>query len=483
MTSLRGRTRDSSWQWLIIGVVLGLGCSSVACLGSYAAGLLKFNVPGVAVAQDSTPTLGPTLTPVVITVIASPAPTSTNPSVATSAATTAALVQGSDNPTPTSFVVAATTASPATAAVNSAVSAGTEQVVGTSLVPPSKPPPTRVPGTQSASGVGITLEPQGTNIPQALAPTDLVTINGGIFKMGTTSKEAQQAVDDCTTRDKGKCVLESAADSIGEHDVTLDSFQIEKFEVSYEQYLAFLNSLSDSYKSACGGQPCVALQDNAQYKVSVIKQEGAEYKLTSELYRDRPVQFVTWYGADAYCRSIGRRLPTEAEWERAARFTDKRIYPWGNDWDPTGARANTNKPTSQGGPLPIDKYANGVSQEGVYNLAGNVAEWVSDWYDANYYKSADTQRFVKPKGPAKGDQKVVRGGSWDNPPFFARAVHRQSFSPTVASATIGFRCAADGAANKTGGSGSGANPTTSGGSSGTAATPTKKGTLVPNPAG
>ncbi len=470
MSSLRGRTRDSSWQWLVIGIVLGLGCSSVACLGSYAAGLLKFNVPGAAVAEAATPTIGASPTPVVIVVTASQAATNTPPPATTAAAQNATADAAGATATP--YVIVATNAPAVTA---NAAEPTQAVVVGTNIVPPTLPPVTRVPGTQSASGVGITLEPIGTNIPQELAPSDLITINGGIFKMGTTTKEAQQAVDDCLTRDKAKCDLNFTSDSIGEHDVTLDTFQIEKFEVSNDQYLAYLNSLSTSYKSACGGQPCIAIQDNAQFKNSVVKLEGTAYKLVNELYRDRPVQFVTWYGADAYCKAVGRRLPTEAEWERAARFTDKRVYPWGNDWDAT--KANTNKPTSQGGPLPVDKYVTGSSQEGVLNLAGNVSEWVNDWYDATYYKTSDTQRFFHPKGPAKGDQKVVRGGSWDNPPFFARAVHRQSFAPTTASTTIGFRCAANGAANGTSGS---TNPGTGTGGN-TATTPTRKPTLASNP--
>ncbi len=103
----------------------------------------------------------------------------------------------------------------------------------------------------------------------------MVTVPGGIFKMGTTDKEATQAIDDCTTRDKAKCTLDMTQDSIPEHDVTLDTFQVEKYTVSYAQYVAYLNTLSTSYKTACEGEPCVALQDSNQFKGSYIKQEGS----------------------------------------------------------------------------------------------------------------------------------------------------------------------------------------------------------------
>jgi len=465
MSSLRGRTRDSSWQWLVIGVILGLGCSSVACLGSYALGVIALKVPGIAVAEAPTPTVGPTATPLTIIITTTPLPTSVPATLAPLTNSTMAATAAS-TPAATNYVINATSAVAVAANGTMAATAAATQNV----------PPTAVPADPLSSGTsGGALNPPGATANAAsggsslteLTRTELIAIKAiSGFQMGTTQTEASSAVDDCVNRDKGKCAIGDASDSINNQpSINIDAFQIEKYEVSYDQYLTYLNSLTDSYKTACDATACLALQDNGNYKGSYIKLDGAVYKLTSPLESTHPVAFVTWYGADAYCKAIGRRLPTEAEWERAARSTDRRIYPWSSAWD--GTKANTSRP-SQGGSLPVDSYANGASEEGVVNLAGNVAEWVSDWYDPNFFKNSRT--FTNPKGPAKGTQKVVRGGSWDEIPFFARAVQRQSHEPGLPTASIGFRCAADGTANSGG--------TSNGGTTG-GAPPAAKATLAP----
>ena len=307
-----------------------------------------------------------------------------------------------------------------------------------------------------------------------MTTTELVTINGGTFKMGTTAKESAQAVDDCTNRDKGLCQIAYTSDSQPEHDVTLNTYQLEKYAVTYEQFLAFLNSRNESYKTACGGQQCVAIQD-AQNKASPIKFDGVAYQVTA-VFLKNPVTFVTWYGANSYCKAIGRRLPTEAEWERGARYTDKRLYPWGSSWDP--ANANTSRPTpGKGFTVPIGSYPTGASPEGLYEVVGNASQWVADWYDANYYKSTDQTHWLNPKGPPTGTEKIYRGGEWDEAPFFARAVNRQSAPPDTARSGTGFRCAADAGANGTGDSSS----TGGTGANNTSGTPTAavKPTLAP----
>src|SRR5450432_1207837 len=438
MSLSRGRTRDSSWQWLVIGVVLGLGCSGVMCLALYALNYVRFGVPGQSeVAAAPTIIVVTSTAQAAVVVPATAAPTQI-------LSTPAGTSNASQAPTATVFSVQPTDSN----ATEAAVAANpTLPLVGTLIASPL--PPTTIATTPASSqATNSTALPgvtgNGAGLPPSIAVGELVTVQGGIFEMGTTQNEIQQAVDDCTTRDKGKCDVSMSEDSFPPHNVTVNTFRLEKYEVSYEQYVAFLNYLGPkSHLTQCDGQPCAAITD-PEHLGSYIKFDGTKYSVGSEIYTRRPVAYVTWYGAEQYCKTIGRRLPTEAEWERAARDGDKRIYPWGNDWDPTKAR--TSRPKNEGGPDQIDAFKNGVSADGILNLAGNVSEWVSDWYEASYYKTlASTPNVIDPQGPINSSvgTKVVRGGDWDALPFFARSVHRRDFDPVTAIGSIGFRCAAD----------------------------------------
>jgi formylglycine-generating enzyme required for sulfatase activity len=442
MKPLRGgRTRDSSWQWLIIGIVLGMGCASVVCLAGYATRFIIFNIGQSAAGIEGAPTVvvvvtttPPPVTPTTPTTAAAPTNSPTNPPAeAPTVAPTATTFLFNVNPTKTSGPSQALSGS---GNETTETPVGTD--IGTQLIPPTKVVGTPLEGpTVDTANVNATL-------PPAVPPTELITVQGGIFKMGTTTKEAQQAVDDCTSRDKGKCEIGMAQDSYPPHDVTVNTFALEKTEVSYEQYISFLNRLGPrSHLNQCSGQPCAAPQD-AEHQGSYIKFDGTQYTVGNEIYRNRPVAYVTWYGAKSYCESIGRRLPTEAEWERAARTPDGRIYPWGNTWDPNAPQARTSRPTQEKGPDTIDSYKNGASADGILNLGGNVSEWVNDWYSDTYYGSLlSGAGTIDPRGPASGTRKVARGGDWDVPPFFARAVHRQDWDPSSATGRVGVRCAAD----------------------------------------
>ncbi len=155
----------------------------------------------------------------------------------------------------------------------------------------------------------------------------------------------------------------------------------------------------------------------------------------SPQFADFPVIYVTWDDADTYCRWAGRRLPTEAEWERAARGTDDRIYPWG-DQLPTPALLNYNfkfGDTSAVGSFPL-----GASPYGVLDLAGNVAEWVADWYAKDYYAAS---ALSDPRGPLATPYRVVRGGSWLDNRNYVRAGLRRFYPPDSAFINLGFRCA------------------------------------------
>ena len=230
--------------------------------------------------------------------------------------------------------------------------------------------------------------------PPAEAP--MVEIPAGEFMMGSDGSQALE-------------------DERPSHRVWLDAFSIELHEVTTAQYAAFLS-----------------VQNRAapwQWESVDLVQHG-----------DRPVIGVDWRDAEAFCTWKGKRLPTEAEWEKAARGTDARLYPWGNQ-APTadlanfalGARFSYNQVL-----FPVRSHEPGKSPYGLYHMAGNAYEWVQDWYGTNYYDSSPDRN---PPGPSQGQFKVLRGGSWSDLPKYLLTYGRFRLSPETKNSYTGFRCA------------------------------------------
>lgn len=206
-----------------------------------------------------------------------------------------------------------------------------------------------------------------------------------------------------------------------QHEVYLDPFRIDRFEVSNVEYLRFVLGTGADWPKFW--------RENPFHEKAAL----------------HPVINVSWHEADAFCRWAGKRLPTEAEWEKAARGGDGRIFPWGNE--PAGwIKSNIAHPGSKRGfkypPLAnINRYDKGASPYGVYQMAGNVSEWVSDWFDPEYYRHGHDKN---PHGPTTGELKVFRGGSWNEDPEVARSAGRNGGLPDRESYLTGFRCAKSG---------------------------------------
>jgi formylglycine-generating enzyme required for sulfatase activity len=200
------------------------------------------------------------------------------------------------------------------------------------------------------------------------------------------------------------------------HTVYLDAFEIAKYPVTNSQYACFVAATGRRAPKHWGG---------------TTPPEGL---------RTHPVAHVSWEDAAAFCVWLGEqenatvRLPTEAEWEKAARGTDGREYPWGNDFDKTLCNMGD---TGIGGTSPVGIFPAGESPYEVAEMAGNVWEWVHDRYDAEYYRVSPGSN---PQGPATGEYRVLRGGSWNNSGNLGRSANRLYGSPGRWFLNFGFRC-------------------------------------------
>jgi len=250
--------------------------------------------------------------------------------------------------------------------------------------------------------------------------SDMVYVPAGPFLMGYSEPYINE---------RG---LDEHANAMPLHVVDLDAFYIDRYEVTYADYVRFLNAMG-GHELACEKFECAKVwrsDDPGSLGSHILLEEG-QYKVEPG-FEDIPVGYVSWYGAVAYCAWLGKRLPTEAEWEKAARGTDGRLFPWGNEWDPRWT-------TYVGDARPVGSNPLDISPYGVHDMLGNEVEWVSDWYAPDYYAYSPLRN---PAGPAGGERRVHRSlGSWvDLQGKVVSGLPRRSAAEPILSFR-GFRCA------------------------------------------
>lgn len=284
-------------------------------------------------------------------------------------------------------------------------------LVGAVAIGAGEPPDTK-------SETGPAKDKDEVVYPDAVAKgTDgapMVLIPAGCFTMGTNNIGSEQN--------------QGFPNESPEHEVCLKDYYLDQFEVTIVRYAKFLEESKHDPPSLWDEDAVTAAAD-------------------------RPVVDVSWPDADAYCQWAGKRLPTEAEWEKAARGTDGRRYPWGH-LTPFPDLANYNRGDWVSYPVTLAPVTYGVhglnirlgiqkgggrSAYGLYNMAGNVSEWVADWYDREYYKKHPPRD--NPAGPESGSKKIFRGGSWMDAPRLLRVTARFSAEPDFHDRTMGLRCA------------------------------------------
>jgi formylglycine-generating enzyme required for sulfatase activity len=248
---------------------------------------------------------------------------------------------------------------------------------------------------------------------------------------------------------------EGAFDKHPQHKVYLDDFYIDKYEVTNAQFKKFVEAtgyVTDAERKRYGEvwNPkggILSLHNFGSVNWRTPNAWRVPYLAVNLQHPDEweywlmnhPVVQVSWNDAQVYAKWAGKRLPTEAEWEKAARGTDGRKWPWGNVFnvDLEGVTVHANIASDY--LLPVDSFPTGVSPYGVHDMVGNVQEWVADWYAGDYYARSSQNN---PKGPDNGIARVLRGGSWRHLKINHVLITNRYYQvPDYSSNFVGFRCA------------------------------------------
>lgn len=294
--------------------------------------------------------------------------------------------------------------------------------------------------TESQSGVNPLGESGETSTPGAFTRTELpaqieddfgasmALVSAGEFSMGADAGEALAKCQESSAT----CQREDYTAAEPRHLIYLDDFYIDIYEVTNGLFADFLNAKGVQQG---GGR---SWYNNDGPGVHIFYREGSW--VADGAYRDHPVVQVTWFGADAFCGWRGAHLPTEAQWEKAARGgLPSKNYPWGDDPPVCNSSAlNGAVFSSCNDPQIRSVGAFMPNSLGLHHIAGNVTEWVQDWFAPDYYSNTPNQN---PAGPQEGSSRVVRGGSWNTPASWLLLARRYGVSPTIAGEATGFRCA------------------------------------------
>lgn len=218
------------------------------------------------------------------------------------------------------------------------------------------------------------------------------------------------------------------SDETPQEGIYLDAFWIDQTEVTNSMFAQFLNEMGNLEEGGAFWFDSIATDVHVSQSDGNWQVEGG--------YEDYPVVEVSWYGAWAYCQWAGRVLPTEAQWEKAARGADGNTYPWGEgiNCELTNYRECEEFPNLS----PVGYYPTGASPYGALDMAGNVWEWVVDWYGSDYFNTAPKNN---PSGPESGDYRIMRGGSWQDNEKITRSTTRNYNIPRNSVSNLGFRCA------------------------------------------
>ncbi len=270
-----------------------------------------------------------------------------------------------------------------------------------------------------SAGTPLAAEPAPVFMKLRVQPAARVRIEAARFHMGSDDDAIARAVSTCllSPPSSGRCRADLFADEKPDHDVFLSAYAIDRLEVSNQAYLRCVSAGACAPSGISESDPRVGRPE-------------------------QPVASVSWRDADAYCTWAQGSLPTEAQWERAARGDSARSFPWGHVWNTHLANhgAGDESESELDGyryAAPVNAFRDGRSFYGLQNMAGNVWEFVADRYAA-YDAQANA---VEPTGPASGSERTIRGGSWRSPPHTLRVTARARIPEPERRADVGFRCA------------------------------------------